>query len=186
MNNLFENDDFKKIYVVNYPKMIRFAQEYVVSKADAENIVQDVFMELWEKRAVLSMPVNLIAFLFTATKNRCINHLKHESLVKKTSARLHEEQQLALKMKFDTLEAFHHDFVSEKEIEDILYKAIDSLPEKCRQIFYKSRIEGKKQKEIAAELEISINTVETQMKIAHKKLRAELKDFLPLLIFLFL
>jgi len=186
MMDLFENVDFRKAYVAHYPKMIRFAQEYVVSEADAENIVQDVFMELWKKRAVLSMPVNLIAFLFTATKNRCINHLRHESLEKKALEKLHEEQKLAMKMKFDTLEAFHHDFISEQEIEDILNKAIETLPEKCRQVFYKSRVEGKKQKEIAAELEISINTVESHMRIAYKKLRAELKDYLPLLIFLFL
>jgi len=82
------------------------------------------------------------------------------------------------------LEAFRQDFLTENDIEDILNKAIDSLPEKCRQIFIKSRIEGKKQKEIAAELNVSVNTVETQMGIAYKKLREELKEYLPLLIFL--
>ena len=62
---------------------------------------------------------------------------------------------------------------------------IDSLPERCREIFLKSKIEGKKQKEIAEEMNISINTVETQMGIAYKKLRNELKDYFPLFIFLY-
>ena len=58
------------------------------------------------------------------------------------------------------------------------------LPEKCREIFIKSKIEGKKQKDIAAELNISLKTVENQMAIAYKKIKSELKDYLPLLIFL--
>ena len=179
-----ENVDFKNVYVTHYSKMKRFAQEYVISEADAENIVQDVFLELWEKREVLSMPVNLMAFLFTATKNRCIDHLRHRVVIRETTNKLMEEQQLILKMKFDSLEAFDQDFLTENDIEDILKKAIDSLPEKCREIFIKRRIEGKKQKDVAAELNISTNTVETQMGIAYKKLREELKDYLPLLFFL--
>ena len=179
-----ENIDFKQVYVTHYSKMKRFAQEYVMSEADAENIVQDVFLELWEKRAVLSMPVNLVAFLFTTTKNKCIDHLRHRVVIRETTNKLMEEQQLILKMKFDSLEAFDQDFLTENDIEDVLKKAIDSLPEKCREIFIKRRIEGKKQKDVAAELNISTNTVETQMGIAYKKLRAELKDYLPLLFFL--
>ena len=61
---------------------------------------------------------------------------------------------------------------------------IDSLPEKCREIFIKSKIVGKKQKEIAAELNISLKTVENQMAIAYKKIKGELKAYLPLLLFL--
>ena len=64
-------------------------------------------------------------------------------------------------------------------------KAINSLPEKCREIFIKNKIEGKKQKEIALELNISINTIESQMAIAYKKLRVELKDVLQLFVFLY-
>ena len=76
------------------------------------------------------------------------------------------------------------DILEEESIEQILSKAIDALPEKCREIFIKNKIEGKKQKEIAAELNISINTVETQMGIAYKKLKTELKDYFPLFLFL--
>ena len=61
---------------------------------------------------------------------------------------------------------------------------IDSLPEKCREIFIKSKIEGKRQKDIATELNISLKTVENQMAIAYKKIKGELKDYLPLLLFL--
>jgi len=181
---MFENNDFGKVYVAHFSKMKRFAQEYVSSEEDAENIVQDVFLELWEKRAVLSMPVNLMAFLFTATKNRCVDHLRHKTVVRETADKLMEEQRLLLKMKFDSLEAFDQNFLTDSDIEEMLNKAIEALPERCRRIFIKSRIEGKKQKEIAAELNVSINTVETQMGIAYKTLRDELKNYLPLLFFL--
>ena len=87
-------------------------------------------------------------------------------------------------MKYESLEAFDEGFFSEDDIETLITKAIDSLPEKCREIFIRSKIEGKRQKEIAEELGVSINTIETQMGIAYKKLKVELKDVLPLLIFL--
>ena len=89
-----------------------------------------------------------------------------------------------LRMKYESLEAFDEGFFSDDDIEEIINKAVESLPEKCREIFIKSKIEGKKQKEIAKELNLSINTIETQMEIAYKKLRIELKDFLPLFIFI--
>jgi len=66
----------------------------------------------------------------------------------------------------------------------IISRALDSLSDKCREIFIMNKLEGKKQKQIAEELNISINTVETQMGIAYKKLRVELKDYMPLLLFL--
>jgi RNA polymerase sigma-70 factor (ECF subfamily) len=105
-------------------------------------------------------------------------------MARKATDKLQEEQLLILKMKFESLEAFDQDILAENDLEAVLKKAIDSLPGKCREIFIKSRIEGKKQREIATEMDISIHTIETQMGIAYKKLRAELKNYLPLLMFL--
>ena len=96
-----------------------------------------------------------------------------------------EEYQITLRMKLDSLEIFDQSILSEQDIEQLISEAIDSLPEKCREIFIKSKIEGKKQKEIADELNVSIKTVENQMNIAYKKIKVRLKDYLPLLIFLF-
>lgn len=74
---------FEDIYLSYFSKMKHFAQEYVVLEEDAENIVQDVFTELWEKREMLNMPINLIAYLFTTIKNKCLNHLRHKTIVTK-------------------------------------------------------------------------------------------------------
>lgn len=176
--------DFEQLYVTYSPKMKRFAQEYVQSEEDAENIVHDVFMEAWEHRQVLSFHINVLAFLFTAIKNKCIDYLRHKIVVRETSDLIKEEYRLTMQMKFDSLEIFDQNMFNEKDIETILTNAIHSLPEKCREIFIKSKIEGKKQKEVALELNISVNTVETQIGIAYKKLREELKDYFPLLLFL--
>lgn len=177
--------DFERIYISYFTKMKCFAKEYVLSDEDAENIVQDVFLELWEKKEILSLPINIIAYLFTAVKNRCIDFLRRKIILKDIESKMQEEYQLTLQMKYYSLESFDQDIFAEKDIEKLLSRAIDTLPDKCREIFIKSKIEGKKQREIAAELNVTVNTVETQMGIAYKKLKNELKDYFPLLIFLF-
>jgi len=165
--------------------MKRFAQEYVMREEDAENIVQDVFLDLWEQNLLLLSHTNLFAYLFTALKNRCIDFLRHKTVVQHTAEKLQDDYMKALQMKFQSLEAFDEQLFSEPDIETVIQNAIESLPEKCREIFILSKIEGKKQKAIAQELNISVNTVENQMAIAYKKLKEILKDHFSLLIFLF-
>jgi RNA polymerase sigma-70 factor (ECF subfamily) len=179
-----ENIDFEQVYVAHYSRMKRFAMEYILQEEDAENIVQDVFLQLWENKQIIKMPVNLVAFLFTATKNKCLDYLKHQKVVLKATSILMEEQKLAMEMNLDALETFDQSIFGGDDVETILTEAINSLPEKCREIFIKSRLEGKKHKEIAAELNISTHTIEAQMNIALKKIRAQLKNYLPLLIFI--
>lgn len=177
--------DFEQLYITWYSRLKFFAREYVLLEADAENIVQDVFTELYEKRELLAMPVNVIAYLFTATKNRCINHIQRKILELETGQRMMDEYNLTLQMKFDSLEAFDLAFASEEDIEMRLKKALQSLPDRCREIFIMNKFECIKQKDIARMLNISVNTVENQMAVAYKKLREELKDYVPLLVMLF-
>ncbi len=180
--------NFEDIYLSYHSGMVRFAQEYVSSKEDAENIIHDAFTEIWEMRKGYIYKANyLLAILFTSIKNKCIDYLRHKTVIRESESIIQEEYRLSMQMKFHSLEAFNQDILLSEEntVEGIISKALDSLPEKCREIFIKSKLEGKKQKEIAKELNISINTVETQMGIAYKKLKQELKNYLPLLLFLF-
>ena len=179
-----EETRFEDIYLSYFSKMKYFAKEYVISEEDAENIVQDVFVELWENKEMLNMHMNLIAYLFTTIKNKCLNHLRHKLVVQETASKLQEEYTISLRMNLDSLEAFDNNLFSDQDLEKIISRALDTLSEKCRTIFIMSKIEGKKQKEIAQELNISINTIETQMGIAYKKLRIELKDYFPILLFI--
>ncbi|GKG72392.1 RNA polymerase sigma-70 factor [Parabacteroides sp. AM58-2XD] len=175
---------FEDVYLSYFSKMKYFAKEYVISEEDAENIVQDVFVELWENKEMLNMHMNLIAYLFTTIKNKCLNHLRHKLVVQETANKLQEEYTISLRMNLDSLEVFDNNLFSDHDIEKIISRALDALPEKCRAIFIMSKIEGKKHNEIAQELNISINTVGSQIGIAYKKLRTELKDYLPILLFL--
>ena len=163
---------FENIYLSYFPKMKRFAQEYVISEQDAENIVQDMFAELWEKREMFTCQTIRIAYLFTIIKNKCLNHLRHKTIALETINNMQEEYNMTLRMNLDS-------------IEDLINRALDSLPTKCKEIFIMNKLEGKKQEQIATELNLSTNTVRNQISIAYKKLRNELKDYLPLWLFLF-
>ena len=165
------SSQFEEIYLSHYARMKRFAMEYVIREEDAENIVQDVFLELWEQKLLLVSHTYLFAWLFTATKNRCLDLLRHKTVVRKGAEKLMDEHNIELQMKLQSLES-------------VVQKAIDTLPKKCREIFVMNKIEGKKQKAIAAELNISVHTVESQMTIAHRKLKEALKEYIPLLLFL--
>lgn len=180
LNNL----NFDDIYSKYYSKLVRFSKEYVLTKADAENIVQDVFLFIWEKRDSLDTIQNINAFLFRLVKNKCVDFLRRKI---NTEAKNKEIQDALLKeynFKLYSIQQFDDSLLSDEEIDHIIYKAIDTLPEKCREIFILCKIEGLKYEEVAEKMNISPNTVKNQVVIALKKMKKELKDFMPLLIFL--
>lgn len=177
-------ENFDKIYVLYFSRMFAFAKEYVLFDEDAENIVQDVFMLLWEKRDVLNIEISLTAYLLTLVKNRCINFLQHKLTVEEYSKNKQEEYNDELSFKLFSLEQFNQHLGSDDNILQLMEDAIGKLPPKCREIFIKSKIEGLKYKQIAEELNITVNTVENQIAIALKKLRVELKNYIPILLFL--
>lgn len=185
MINEIDNLHFEEVYINHYSKLKRFAKEYVLIEEDAENIVHDTFTDLWEHWPELESHSNLMAFLFLSIKNKCIDLLRHRIVARKAENKIVEEYQLALSANYYSLDIFNLDKFDEKDIEQLISRALSTLPERCRTIFIMSKIEGKKQKQISQELNISMKTVEAQISIAYKKLRQELKDFLPLLIFLF-
>lgn len=177
---IYSQENFEQIYKQYYPKMFAFAKNYIPANEDAENIVQDVFLSLWERKQEIVISYTLVTYLFTLVKNRCLNFLRHKLIEEEFNSQMKEE----LRFKLYALESMDYSYQSEKELQEVIRRALDSLPERCREVFIKSRIEGLKYKEISEELGISVNTVENQMVTALKKLRVELKDYLPLLLFL--
>jgi RNA polymerase sigma-70 factor (ECF subfamily) len=179
-------DNFENIYLSYYTGMVRFAKEFVSSKEDAEDIVQDAFADVWNLRKGYLHTMNyMLAFLFTSIKNKCIDLLRHQIVVREVENKLQEEFRLDMQMKIDSLEIFDQDtLASEEYIDERLAKALQGLPEGCREIVTKNKIEGIRQTQIAEDLNISIHTVEAQMVIGMKKLKDELKDCFPLFLFL--
>ncbi|MDR0661534.1 MAG: RNA polymerase sigma-70 factor [Prevotellaceae bacterium] len=177
---------FENLYRLYYAKMVRFAKQYVLSDEDAENIAQDTYSDVWERWSELHNHPNHLAFLLFVVKNKCIDFLRRKTTIQNIYRQLAEQQKMLFSLNLQALEQFGTDFKSENDIATAIQQALNSLPARCRDIFYKSKIEGKKHKDIAREMDISINTIETQMTIAYRKLREELKDLLPLLLIFFL
>lgn len=183
LNRLENQERFSQLYSVYFMKMLRFSQAYVGTEEDAKNIVQDVFLYLWEHIDLLDTVNNTDAFLFTLIKNRCLNFIKHRLYIESRKRTLEEAEEEELQMNLYALQQFDENLSSVEDMERLLQQVMDSLPARCRQIFMLSRMDGLKYKEIAAQLNLSVNTVENQMSIALKKIRIELKDYLPLLLF---
>jgi RNA polymerase sigma-70 factor (ECF subfamily) len=175
---------FRDFYTHWYLRTRAFANEYLLSEEDANDVVQDVFVDIYEKYDTLSGRVNLVAYLFTSLKNRCIDHLRHKMIEKEAVSFMQEEHELTLRMKFDSLEILDDDVFDEDTVAKIIEKALDALPERCRIIFIKHKLDGMKQKDIAAELGLSAKTVENQLTIAYRKIRVTLNPYFTLLLFL--
>jgi RNA polymerase sigma-70 factor (ECF subfamily) len=164
--------------------MVCFAREYVISEEEAQSIVQDLFLYLWEHCDTLEAVSNLNAFLFTLTKNRCIDFYRRYMRVSRMQVSLDSLQERELHLKMEALKQFDENLFSTQEIEELLNNAVNNLPEKCREVFILSRMEGLKHEEIARQLHISVNTVQNHISAALRRLKTELKDYLPLFIFM--
>lgn len=182
--NMEHKLDFKEIYTLYFPKLVRFSTEYVSSREEAENIVQDVFFILWQQKSTLGELRNINAYLFKLTKNKCIDFLRHKIRIGDKHSPIHEIEEKELQLKECAIDQFDEYMLSDEAIELLVDKAINSLPPKCRAIFVSSRLEGMKYQEIADQLNLSTNTISNQIAIAMRKLKAELKDYLPLFLVL--
>ena len=155
---------FSEMYLTYYSKLVRFAREFVILEEDAENITQDVFTDLWERRDSMDHVENMNAYLFRLVKNRCLDHLKHKIFEQKYVEVMQTSFEIELNLKLQSLDRFDGSDMSVGNDTEILVRAaINSLPKRCRDIFLLSRMEGLKYKEISERLGISVNTVECQM-----------------------
>ncbi len=152
--------NFSELYLTYYSKLVRFAKEFVILEEDAENITQDVFTILWEKRDFIGHIDNMNAYLFRLVRNKCLDYLKHKMFEQKYVESVQT--------------SYEADVAEDNDTEILIRAAINSLPKRCRDIFLLSRVEGLKYREISEQLGISVNTVECQMGIALKKLRMKL------------
>ena len=148
-----------------------FAYNYLEDGDAAEDIVQEVFSTVWSKASEIDIRTNLKSYLFGAVRNACLNVLKHRKVVDS-----HEKEVGGIESFLDV------DFLEMDELQSKVNEALEALPEKRRQIFEMSRYEGKKYHEIAAELDISIKTVETQMGRTLRHLREILGPYLTFLL----
>lgn len=158
---------FKTLFQELYPGMVKIALFYVHDLAIAEDITQEIFTRLWERREKLDMIDNLKGYLSNAIKNRCLNYLEHQKVVNK-----YQQEYLEELTKDDYIE----EFIQKVQI------SLTKLPPKRRKILELRVVDAKSYQEIAEQEGISINTVKDHIKKAYAFLREdiyqEVQDFI--------
>ncbi len=159
---------YETLFHKYYGHLCLYATKILKDDPAAEEIVQDFFVKIWEKREHLNIETSIKNYLFRSIKNLCINYIQHN----KTKNRY------AQKVISETENSYSDDdSFPEIELSKKIEESINSLPEKRKEIFRLSRQDGLKYQEIAVKLNISIKTVETQMTLALKTLRDKLKNY---------
>ena len=176
---------FKMIYNKYFSRLYYFILEFMPIDDLAENIVQDTFFTLWNKRHELDDNTRIDAYLFTVAKNNCLYRLRDH----RYRQRLFDSggfRETELEMNAEILGSIDSNSYTFDEIERIIKETLDELPPQCKRVFMLSRFEERKNKEIAEELNISVKVVEKHMTKALRIFREALKDYLPLVSYLFL
>ncbi len=166
---------FDELFRKYYRKLVYFSMNVVKNRDSAEEVVQDLFVNFWEKKDKLQLKVSLKAYLYRAVYNNSVQFYKKQQRFVHNDSELPEE-----------LPDNYIDLLEQSEIEERIYQTIEQLPEKCKEIFKLKRFEELKNREIAEQLQISIKTVETQMTRALKFLTKNLEDLILLIISLFI
>jgi len=163
---------FEEIYREYFVPLCYYCLKYVDSYEDSEEIVQDLFVKIWEMHDEIEINISLNAYLYKAVQNYALNHLSKQ----KTKEKLQSSREKLLSASFGN----GQDNLEEEELSIVLRHAILKLPEKRREIFELSRFDGFQNIKIADKLAISVKTVETQMTKTLKYLRIVLKDYIPI------
>ena len=170
----FSEAVFEDVFKTHFKELHAYAFSLVRDWDRAEEIVQGMFLKLWEKQSVPSITSSAKSYLYKAVYNESLNFLRSKKV------HLRYQTLTAYAMKSETSDTAGK--VKLNEMQQKLHHALNKLPERCRAVFHLSRFEELKYKEIASQLDISIKTVETQMVKALKILRHEMSEFLPVIV----
>lgn len=180
------NDNFDLSYQTlfrrYYPSLLFYATR-LVGEEEAEDVVQDVFVELWKRKETIEIGDQIQAFLYRAVYTRALNVLKHRSVQDGYCAAMEEiNQKRAEFYQPDNNEVIRR--IEDKELRQEIYGAINELPDKCKEVFKLSYLHEMKNKEIADALGVSLRTVEAHMYKALKFLRSRLGHLWSILLLL--
>jgi RNA polymerase sigma-70 factor (ECF subfamily) len=160
---------FERLFKKYYSSLCNYATKYLKDLNKAEEVVQELFYRLWEKRNKLDINVSLKSYLYRAVYNGCLQYLNHraieiryEDYYKKQPKEYDKDASEAINM---------------QELNQVIDKTLNSLPERCRNIFLLNRQDGLKYREIAEKMDLSVKTVEANMGKALKLLRKNLKNY---------
>jgi len=167
---------FEKIFRLYYKKLHGFAYTYVKNKEIAEDIIQTIFLRIWENRQNWDPPGKVKHYLFNAVRNESLNSIRHERIAADS-----QDDVIDLFKELNS-RSYHEKSTELEELRSAIHYEIEQLPSCCREIYLLNRRSGLTYVEIAEYLDVSVNTVSTQMGRALKKLRKNLSDYFPVFI----
>lgn len=173
-NNILAKSDLKQIFDTYYEALVQYANRFLSLKDECEDLVQDIFVDLWEKENIFPDEVSLKVYLYKTIRNKCFNVIKHNKVKDKYASEIMqsiEDDDLFLKQ------------ILEEEIVSQLHKAIEVLPERKKEII-KLSLKGLKNTEIADILEIKLQTVKALKSQSYKILRNQFRDLDSIIYFL--
>lgn len=165
--NMGDPPIFDELFRAYFPTLCHFAENFIASEDEAKDLIEDLFVKLWERRQVFENTQHAQAYLYRSVRNACLNYLKHG-------------QRLSLKHDIliadtDTVEEDYLTQMIRSEVWGEIYRAIENLPSQCRKVIAMSYIDGKNNEEIAVALDLSVQTVKNH-KVRGLHI---LKDALP-------
>ena len=167
-------NSFNSLFSDYYVNLCRFAYTYLKNTDTSEELVQELFIKIWENRETIEITTSIRSFLYTSVKNRVLNFIRDE----KTRLKHHDEYGLEQQKRVNHI----IDFCEREELSNLIDQAVNELPGQCKKIFDLCRNQHLSHKEIADMLSVSPKTVENQMNIALKKIRTKLAPYLTVLI----
>lgn len=166
---------FQEIFHAYYKVLLAYAYDIIEKSFIAEDIVEDVFLKLWEHRNSIEIKHSLSNYLFKSVKNSCLDYIKSHEI------RENYKQKVLKKIELDfgnnISELYKPDPLSQKELKRRIKKSINSLPLEYRKVFKMSRYYNLSNKEVSEKLGISAHTVGKHLKTAIRKIRESLKDY---------
>lgn len=158
---------FKILFEKYYPDLCNLVNLYLQNPTVSEEIVQDLFIYLWEKRGKIKIETSLKAYLLQAAKYKSLNYIRNEKNKNLILNEITDRERVSLEMPDRAIDA--------NQLREIIENSINSLPERCRQVYIMGKERNMTYKEISEEMGISVKTVEVQMGNALKKLREQLR-----------
>lgn len=171
---------YEELFKQTFPRLLGYCRLFIHDQAQSNDLVQECFVKLWEKRSTIKSSQSVESLLFVMLRNRCLNYLRDQKMQK-------TDQNIGFIEENELQHLYQLDFTGkeEKSLEEKLIEAIkqsiEKLPEKRRLVFTKTKIEGKKNKEVADELGISVKAVEKHLHQAKEQIRQEVLVKFPLL-----
>lgn len=173
-------DAYEELFKQTFPRLLGYCRLFIHDQNQANDLIQECFIKLWEKHATIKPEQSVESLLFVMLRNRCLNYLRDQKIHgTKESISLVEDSELQHLFQLDF--TGKEEMSVEEELMLAIRESIDHLPEKRKMVFLKAKVDGRKNKEIADELAISVKAVEKHLHLAKEQIRHEVLLKYPLL-----